>query len=121
MSAPAGSTFLAAIEGFAQRANANVHVRKLARNWHTQIFVEGTDPSSCYCMRLVDGLITDIEPAPVPQHETLLLRGRTPLLVAVFGGLLHPLTAYNDGDLEIYGSQPDQVKLDAISLLVWGA
>lgn len=115
------SPLLHAIEGFAQRANANEHVRRLARDWHTQIYVEGTDPSSCYCMRLVDGLITGIERAPVPEHETLLLRGRTPLLAAVFGGLLHPLTAYNDGDLEIYGSQPDQVRLDAISLLVWGA
>jgi hypothetical protein len=115
------SPLLHVIEGFARRANANAHVRRLARDWQTQIYVEATDSSDCYCMQLADGLITGVERAPVPLHETLLLRGRGPLLAAVFGGQLHPLNAFNDGDLEIYGSQPDQVKLDAISLLIWGA
>jgi hypothetical protein len=110
-----------AIESFSQRANANEHVRRLTRDWQTPIFVQATDEGGCYRLLRTDGLITGVEPAELPQHETLLLRGRGLLLEDLFSGRTHPLNAYNDGDLEIYGSQQDQIKLDSISLLIWGA
>ncbi len=122
MSEVAVSALQRAIEGFSQRANANEHVRRLTRDWQAQIFVQDIDDGGCYRLLRADGLITGVERTGLPQHEPLLLlRGRGPLLEALFSGRTHPLSAFNDGDLEIYGSQPDQIKLDSISLLIWGA
>jgi hypothetical protein len=111
-----------AIEDFSRRANANEHVQRLTRDWHAQIFVEATDEGDCFRLLRSDGRITGVERTAVPRDDgLLLLRGRQALLSAMFSGQTHPLNAYNDGDLEIYGPQPDQIKLDAISLLIWGA
>ena len=106
---------------FAQRANANPHVCKLTEALQTQLHVEVLEAGDCYRLPVVAGAITGVDRVPVPTHETLLLRGRAPVLEAIFDGRMHPLVAFNRGELEVYGPQPDQIRLDAISLLIWGA
>jgi len=62
--------------------------------------------------------------APVatePGDDALLLRADQAILQKIFSGNLSPLGAYTDGLLEVYGSQKDQIKLDVIALVVWGA
>jgi hypothetical protein len=110
-----------AIEAFAQRVNANPHVLKLTEALQTQLHVEVLEAGECFRLPVVEGAITGVERVPAPQHETLLLRGRAAVLEAIFEGRMHPLAAFNQGELEVYGPQPDQIRLDAISLLIWGA
>jgi hypothetical protein len=111
-----------ALERFRARANASERVRRITAAWHPPVFVECSDTGARYRLLLSDGGITGIDPTDAePDESALLIRGECRVLAAVFGGALHPLRAYNDGELEVYGAQGDQVKLDAISLVVWGA
>lgn len=110
-----------ALHAFSARANGHAHVRDLVRHWKTEFYVQSSDSLSCFRLVLRDGEIIDVETTTPPIHEVLLLRGETDVLRAVFSGSEHPLTAYNEGHLQIYGPQADQNKLDAISLLIWGA
>ena len=115
------SALHSALDGFSLRANANTNVRQLARAWRTQLYVQATDSPDCFRLQVADGVIVGIEQVEPPVHETLLLRGGADLLESMFNGQVHPLSAYTDGEIEIYGPQADQIKLDAISLLIWGA
>jgi hypothetical protein len=110
-----------ALREFSVRVNGHSHVRALARKWQTSLYVQGLDSPECFRLVLEEGQIVKIEPTEPPTHDTLLLRGDTQVLESVFSGRLHPLSAYNEGQLEMYGPQADQIKLDAISLLIWGA
>ena len=68
------------------------------------------------------GRVEGVEPTgEEPGDEALLLRAPAPVLERVFSGALSPLGAYTDGQLEVYGSQKDQIKLDVIALVLWGA
>jgi hypothetical protein len=40
-------------------------------------------------------------------------------LEALFTGKLNPVEAHSNGILEVYGEPKDQVKLDAITLVLW--
>lgn len=107
---------------FQQRANANLRVQRIAAGWSQQLFVECCDSDQRYCIEIRDGRLSDVQSKPTTATEgCLLIRGQEELLTRIFNGAHHPLTAYNDGELEVYGEQRDQVKLDAISLVMWGA
>lgn len=107
---------------FQQRANANLRVQRIATGWSQKLFVECCDTDQRYCIEIRDGRLSDVDPSPVASNDgCLLIRGEEDLLTKIFNGARHPLTAYNDGEIEVYGEQRDQVKLDAISLVMWGA
>lgn len=107
---------------FQQRANANVAVRRIAASWSQRLVVECRDSGVAYELDVRDGQLSDVRPRASQDDESgLLIRGEERLLSQVFAGTVHPIRAYNDGDLEVYGEQRDQVKLDAISLAIWGA
>lgn len=110
-----------ALREFSVRVNGHSHVRVLARNWQTSLHVQSLDSPECFRLVLKEGQIVEIASIEPPTHDALLLRGETRVLESVFSGGLHPLSAYNEGQLEMYGPQADQIKLDAISLLIWGA
>ena len=113
---------LDALQRFRLKANASERVRKITAAWHPTLFVECLDTGTRYQLRIGDGVIAPIDVTDAePGESALLVRGDSAVLSAVFAGSLHPLHAYNDGALEVYGSPSDQVKLDAISLVVWGA
>jgi len=113
---------LDALQRFRLKANASDRVRRITAVWHPSLFVECLDTGARYRLSIDDGLIAPIDRTDSePGDSALLIRGDSAVLAAVFAGTRHPLHAYNDGELEVYGSQGDQVKLDAISLVIWGA
>jgi hypothetical protein len=107
---------------FQQKANANLRVQRIATGWSQRLVVECCDTDQRYCIEIRDGRLSDVQVKPISTNDgCLLIRGQEDLLTRIFNGAHHPLTAYNDGELEVYGEQRDQVKLDAISLVMWGA
>jgi hypothetical protein len=109
------------LQAFSDRINADARVRSLAANWVLDVYIESSDTEERYRLHLDKGRVTGIEPVGQPADDVLLLRAPGPVLHSVFAGQAHPLDAYNAGDLQLYGPQSDQTRLDAISLLVWGA
>ena len=113
---------LASLSRFQERANTNAAVRRIAAGWSQKLVVECRDTGAAYQLDITDGHIADVRPrADATDEPGLLIRGEEVLLSQVFAGSVHPIRAYNDGVLEVYGDQRDQVKLDAISLVIWGA
>jgi len=107
---------------FAQRANAHPSLRNTLAGWSPDFYIQASDSGECFQIRVVGGGIHDVLPTRnEPGDEALLLRGGTAVLSEVFSGQRSPLGAYTDGELEVYGHPKDQIKLDVIALVLWGA
>ena len=113
-------TLFDSLSAFRDKANTSPRVQRIAAGWSQRLYVECTDSEQRLCLEVRDGALSPVDRAGTPG-EGLLIRGTEALLTDMFNGQVHPLGAYNDGLLEVYGEQRDQVKLDAISLVVWGA
>lgn len=107
---------------FAGRANAHPSLRNTLQGWSPEFFIQTIDSGECFQIHLDGAGIDSVLPTSIePGDEALLLRGGSAVLQAVFSGDRSPLGAYTDGQLEVYGNPKDQIKLDVIALVLWGA
>jgi hypothetical protein len=108
--------------GFAGRVNAQASLRTALAGWSPQFFIQAPDSGETFQVHIAAGQVQGVSPVDTePGDEALLLRGDSALLASVFSGQRSPLGAYTDGELEVYGSTKDQIKLDVIALVLWGA
>lgn len=116
------ASLLGLLNGFQAEVNGSSRARKITAGWSSDLFIECADTGVIYGLRIDDGALCGVEERiPAADREVLLIRGQTDLLRRVFSKQTHPLAAFTAGDLEIYGPQRDQAKLDAVSLVIWGA
>ncbi len=107
---------------FAGRVNGHPALNKSLAGWSPSFFIEASDCGERFEIRIVNGHVADVRlSADQPGEQSLLLRACADVLDRVFSGRLSPLGAYTDGQLEVYGAQKDQIKLDVIALVLWGA
>lgn len=110
------------LRDFAVRVNDHPALRRPLAGWSPDFYIEASDTGRTYEVHMVGGRVEGVDATgEEPGDEALLLRAATPVLERVFSGALSPLGAYTDGQLEVYGSQKDQIKLDVIALVLWGA
>jgi len=109
------------LEDFSERINAQPRLRTTLATWRPEFFIQARDTLATFQIHFEDSLVQRVVPTDTePGDNALLLRGDEDTLRGIFSGTLRPLAAYTDGMLEVYGSQKDQIKLDAIVLVVWG-
>ncbi len=109
-------------EEFSQRLNGSARLRPILMRWKPIFHIESRDTAEIFQIHIEDGLVQRIvRLATEPEDDGLLLRADQSVLQQVFSGQLSPLAAYTDGLLEVYGPQKDQIKLDAIALVLWEA
>jgi hypothetical protein len=107
---------------FALRVNDHPALRRPLAGWSPDFYIEASDTGDTFEVHMAGGRVEAVaRTGEEPGDEALLLRAATPVLESVFSGALSPLGAYTDGQLEVYGSQKDQIKLDVIALVLWGA
>lgn len=107
---------------FAERVNAQTSLRSTLAGWTPEFFIEASDRGDVFQVRFAAGRVDSVLPAAAePGDDALLLRGSGEVLQQVFSGQRSPLGAYTDGALEVYGPPKDQIKLDVIALVLWGA
>ena len=107
---------------FAQLVNAHVKLRPTLAGWSPDFYIQARDSGDTFQVKLADGRVAGVLPTEAePADDALLLRGDADLLTEVFEGRQSPLGAYTDGQLEVYGHPKDQIKLDVIALVLWGA
>ena len=107
---------------FAERVNHHASLRSTLANWSPEFFIEAQDSGATYQVHIESGRVQDVcATEDEPGDDALLLRGDSDLLERIFSGTLSPLGAYTDGQLQVYGPQKDQIKLDVIALVLWGA
>ena len=90
------------------------------RDWEPVILIEVLNTGWKQYLPVRDGRITEITSDFMDISHVVRLRSSEETLVAIFDGKFNPLEAFLNGELEIFATDVDQVKLDAISLVLWG-
>jgi hypothetical protein len=106
------------LEDFARACNSNARLRQMNRDWSRTIVIRTTDKGESYWLRSENGSIRSGE-GPVPDVD-LQVEGGEEIIRAVFSGEMSPTEPYNAGDLLVKGRQDDLMRLDIITLLIWG-
>jgi hypothetical protein len=107
------------LEDFRQKVNQHPRLRTLLKSWDRVIVVEGTDTGSRLSMPFSDSRITSVQDGEPPAGTAIRIRAPEPLLIQVFSGAVNPTTAFLQGELQVFADDRDQVKLDAITLVLW--
>jgi hypothetical protein len=105
---------------FQKKANEHPRIESLIRDWSPVIIVESTDTDARYFMPVSAGKIVECTASEHASNHTVHLRATESQLTAIFCGESNPAESFLNGELEIYATDKDQVKLDAISLVLWG-
>lgn len=107
--------------GFVERVNSNKRIPSLIKGWEPNIIVESEDSDDLYTL-MVRGCVVDemvSGETSKPEHEIRVCASLNELC-NVFSGNKNAANSFLSGDLTLFASDKDQVKLDAIGLLVWG-
>ncbi len=107
------------LEDFRNDANAHPRVRQLINNWSRTAGISATDTGESFLFMFESGRISEVVPG-TPTNEQIVIRGEQHILERVFTGALNPASAHLAGDLQVLASEVDQVKLDAITMVLWG-
>lgn len=114
----AGDGLEQAVRAFAARINEDAKLRKMVADWDRRIALVATDDGSEAGFRIEAGVVSPLDVAPDPAD--VLLRADVATLTGVFRGELSPTEPYVDGTLLVQGSQEDVLRLDFLSLMIWG-
>jgi putative sterol carrier protein len=88
------------------------------RDWDRTVLVLANDIESVHTMVLKDGELSLRQGRQGEPDMTVISDGDT--LAAMFFGDITPTEPYLNGTLKIIGSEDDIMRLDFISLLIWG-
>lgn len=108
------------LKTFQDQVNAHKALNNLLKGWEPTIVVESTDSRRVFSLPVRNQKIDAVREDHQTDSHEILLRGTEQLLEAVFSGKTNPAMAHLEGKLEVFGSDRDQVKLDSISLVLWG-
>lgn len=111
----------ACLRDFQTTFNDNQRVQKLTKNWERHIVVEGTDTGATHTM-VVSGLrMTDVLDGEHAGGESPIhLQAHQETLIRIFSGDYNPAHALIEGELAVFSSERDKVKLEAITMVIWG-
>jgi len=110
------------LEQFRSRVNASAQIQRIVKDWNTDVALDERDTATSWRLSVQHGRIGAIDCGAPATTDGCAMRivGDGAMLRAVFEGRINGIRANNDGLIEIYGPMGDQVKLDAIALILWG-
>lgn len=115
-----GSALPETLNEFRVKANDHPRVRGLLNGWQPVIVIEAVDTGNTWYMPVRDCQVSAVERRFEHASHVVHLRATGDILTSIFKGASNPAEAFLNGELEIFASDKDQVKLDAISLVLWG-
>jgi hypothetical protein len=111
------STLDESLQVFCQRVNSHPRMRSLLATWDRDIDVSPTDSDDLYRMRCRESLLSVV--AIEDREPEIVMRAPKSMLTSVFSGDSNPAMLFLYGDLQVFATDRDQVKLDAIALILW--
>lgn len=119
MSHNSSSDLFAALDQFRDKVNANGRLRQMNRDWNRDIDVVVRDqPDVHAAIRMREG---QMEWLPEESESPdIVLTAPESVLIDIFSGRSTPTEPYLDGSLTLRGSQEDVLRLDFVSLMIWG-
>ncbi len=106
------------LEVFCKGYNGNEKLRVMNKDWDRVVLVKATDVNSEHTLVLKDGVVSLKDGAPSSQEMTVISDSET--LADLFYGDITPTEPYMDGTLKILGTEEDVLRLDFVSLMIWG-
>jgi invasion protein IalB len=104
---------------FVNNVNKNEKVQKLIRKWSTTLLFWGKDINKGFILQIQDGKITSIKEVFSMDEGKVKVITDKDTLVKMFEGKENIAHLYLDGVVETYGSEKDQIVLDAVARLLW--
>ncbi len=107
------------LQAFQTNYQGNARLQEMNRGWDRVIRIEVKEHPDVFTLILENGeLRLEEESDRQPQ---IVVQGDSEVVASVFFGELAPTEPYLKGELTVNGSQEDVLRLDFISLMIWGA
>lgn len=110
------------LERFRNDVNTNAQIQRIVKGWNTDVALQTHDADHAWRLCINQGKIEQIDAGNGAAFDCCPMRivGDGIVMRGLFEGKINGIRANNDGLIEIYGPMADQVKLDAIALILWG-
>ena len=119
MTRPTSEDLYAALDHFRGKVNENQRLRAMNRDWNRDIAVVAKDlPELQAWIRMRAGEMDWERQTCNDPH--IVLTAPADVLIGIFQGERTPTEPYLDGSLTLRGSQEDVLRLDFVSLMIWG-
>lgn len=105
---------------FQRNVNDHPQMRKVLNDWDRDILVEASDAPERYLLLVRDRRMDEVTTGDPSGIDIISIKAPLETLMEIFCGFLSPAQAHDEGVLQVFASERDQVKLDTISLLLWG-
>lgn len=109
-----------ALDRFIARLNGDDVARRMLRDWRRRILVEAADTGESFVLVSTGTGSGDLQLPKAPEDAIdMRILGSSSVLVDVFLGRSDPMDEYMAGRLRFQGSQPDEIRLDAVVGCLW--
>lgn len=115
------NALLAALSSYQELVNGNGRLRRLLQGWDRNLCICCKDTEQKFQVSFADSQVATVSIAE-PNYDAydISLEADNRELLDVFSGRKNPAQSYLRGSLHVYANDQDRVKLDAISLVLWG-
>lgn len=110
----------ATLERFVADVNSNDKVQKLIRKWSSTVNIWARDMGFGFVLEVVEGKVTQMYEAKSVDDGKVKVVADYQTLLGMFQGKENIAHLYLEGVVETYGSERDQIVLDAVARLLWG-
>ncbi|MCL6003259.1 MAG: hypothetical protein M0Z77_06795 [Thermoplasmatales archaeon] len=104
---------------FTNRVNGNEKVQKLIRRWSTSVLMWSQDHGFGFVLTITTGKVVEVKKAVSEDEGNVKVVSSTATLLDMLSGKENIAHLYMDGVVETYGSEKDQIVLDAVARLLW--
>jgi hypothetical protein len=116
----ATATLEECLRDFRERFNDNARVKKLIAGCNRDVLVEPRDAPGAYTLTIADLEMTGVTPGITGGKDTVHMQATEEILKRIFTGDYNPREALIDGNMELFSSPHDRVKLEDIARVIWG-
>jgi hypothetical protein len=113
------SELLSSLVRFSEQVNRTERLRSLLKGWDRVVTVEATDTGRKYMVSFVDTRASEPQASSDTAEPDISLKAEEQVLTDVFLGIQNPASLFLEGSLKVFASDKDQVRLDAITLILW--
>ncbi len=106
------------LQAFLENYNRNERLKIMNRDWNRVILIQANDIPSEHTLVLSGGNLSVYEGARENPDLTVIADSET--LADLFYGDITPTEPYLNGTLKVLGTEDDIVRLDFVSLMIWG-
>jgi len=111
-------TLSEALEQFAIACNSNARLREMNRDWTRRIQLDPDDTHRPHFLTCTAGEVSAAQGSV--ENPDMRIQASEQILTQIFSGEITPTEPYNAGDLLVRGQQDDLMRLDILTLLIWG-